>query len=150
MQGVPTDVPWENIGWRETEPENMGLIWFAPTSGSTQAEVSKVLSICHKLFDTFAFEMPVTITAVSPRRLIYVFSIHFNLSNEQQTKAAHELYSLLLKECFDAGFLPYRQSVLGMSEKLDYYSSERGEQLEGIKRLFDPDNIISRGRYGLG
>ena len=93
--------------------------------------------------------MPVTITLVDSGRLVYVFSIHFDKNNVEETSRAHQLY----KECFleweKQGVGPYRQGLLSMGP--DYLNKSNNAKIfSEFKKILDPDNIISRGRYNLG
>ncbi len=148
MQGIPSDGPFRNITWRLDSHADMGLIWYAPVIPADPAAVRSVLSVAGKLFSTFGFEMPVTLTFVTPSVLVGVISIHFNRNDDKQRNSAHKLYFALKREMAGFGIEPYRHGIMGMDD-IRYMQEGKSGALHELKRTFDPNNIISPGRYNI-
>jgi len=91
----------------------------------------------------------VTITLVSAERMVAVLNISFDKTDPQEKSRAWALYDEL-REKFAANAIGmYRSSIMNMSG-LTLQDPARQEVLNRIKSVLDPDQIISRGRYGIG
>ncbi|HLD44864.1 MAG TPA: FAD-binding oxidoreductase, partial [bacterium] len=148
MQGVPSPEAMDNIGWRHAEPDKMGLLWCAPTISSEGNKAREAIQLAEKIFYEHGFEMPATLTLVRPERLVCVLSIHFDKSDPAERERAHTLYHTLNHRFAEMGIYPYRTSILTM-EKMQYEGGKQ-EVLAALKKIFDPDGLISPGRYGMG
>lgn len=148
MQGVPSDEAYRNILWRVARPEDLGLIWFAPTVAATGGEAERLAAVARPLFAAHGFEMPLTLTLVTAERLVGILNIVFNRRDEQEKDRAHALYRDL-RATFAASAIPtYRASILGM-EGLLHPDPALGRTLSQLKAVLDPCGIIARGRYGI-
>lgn len=148
MQGVPTDEPYRNIRWRVSEHGDLGLIWFSPALDATGDAARLTVDLARPLFRKQGFEMPLTLTLVTPNRIVGIFNIAFDQRDEAQCKRAQELY-FTLKERFAAqGIEPYRSAILGM-EDLEYNGAEKKDVLARLKNALDPNGIIAPGRYAI-
>lgn len=149
MKGVPTDEAFRNILWRVDSLDRMGLIWFAPVAEAKGQEAGRILELAAPLFAKRGFDMPVTITLVSAERMVAVLNISFDKTDPQEKSRAWALYDEL-REKFAANAIGmYRSSIMNMSG-LTLQDPARQEVLNRIKSVLDPDQIISRGRYGIG
>jgi 4-cresol dehydrogenase (hydroxylating) len=127
----------------------MGLIWFAPVAEAKGQEAGRILELAAPLFAKRGFDMPVTITLVSAERMVAVLNISFDKTDPQEKSRAWALYDEL-REKFAANAIGmYRSSIMNMSG-LTLQDPARQEVLNRIKSVLDPDQIISRGRYGIG
>lgn len=148
MRGVPSDEPLRNIGWRVSSPEELGLLWFAPTVEARGSEVTKVLRLTEPLFARHRFEMPVTFTLVTPERVVGAYSISFDRRKPDQVARAHALYEDLALSLAREGIYGYRTGILGMSG-VRYPEPGKLATLRALKERFDPSGVLSPGRYGL-
>lgn len=148
QEGVPFDLATENIGWRVSSKEDLGLIWFAPTVQAKGQEILQAVRLGESLFKEYGFEMPLTITLVTPERVVLTFNITFNKNDQGELSRAHALYSALNMQCQEEGFMPYRCGVQGSAQIS--YSSEKLAVLRRLKEVLDPCNIIAPGRSGIG
>ncbi len=148
MQGIPSDEAYRNILWRVCAYEELGLIWFAPTLDAKGREAEKLLELATPAFAEHGFEMPLTITLVTPDRLVGVFNIVFNKTAPDQVSRAHALYARLRRDFGSKGIGTYRSSILGMEE---LRPTDDGVDciLRKMKSVLDPIGVISRGRYGI-
>lgn len=147
MQGVPTDEPYRNIRWRVAEHGDLGLIWFSPVLDATGEMARAAVELARPLFRTHGFEMPLTMTLVTPDRIVGIFNIAFDLHNETQRGQARELYYALKTRFSEQGIRTYRSALLGMMD-LEYDEGKR-QVLSDIKNALDPHGIIAPGRYAI-
>lgn len=147
-RGVPSNEALENIAWRVKNKEDMGLIWFAPTFKATGTQARKAAQAAETLFEAHGFEFPMTMTLVEPDKIIGILSISFNKNRREEKLRAHRLYDALHNTFEGEGIHTYRTSILGM-ERIHYHQLGKDETLKRLKALFDPNNIIAPGRYGL-
>ncbi|EHJ47373.1 4-cresol dehydrogenase (hydroxylating) [Solidesulfovibrio carbinoliphilus subsp. oakridgensis] len=149
MQGVPSDEAYRNILWRVARPEDLGLLWFAPTVPATNGAAGRLAALAGPLFAAHGFEMPLTLTLVTAERLVGILNIVFNRRDEAEKARAHALYQAL-RAAFAASSIPtYRSSILGM-EGLRHPDPAMGRTLSRLKSVLDPCDILARGRYGIG
>lgn len=148
MQGIPTDDPLQNALWRIEKREELGLLWLSPTTTASGAKVKTIVQIAEPLFQKYQFEMPLTITLVEPERVVGVLNITFNKNNKEQKNRAHQLYHELSATLKTEGISTYRESIIGMSN-IVYAEPGKKEVFKMLKKIFDPHNIISPGRYGI-
>lgn len=151
MKGIPSDEPLKNIRWRvdpAKRDDQIGLIWFSPTVPAAGTAVRKVVTIAEQLYKKQKFEMPVTITFVKPDQVIGILSINFNKFNPEEKNRAYQLYDELKRECSEAGIEQYRHGILGM-QNITYKHEGKYKTFQQLKKVFDPNNIIAPGRYGI-
>jgi len=149
MTGTPNDEAYRNILWRVRRPEDFGLIWFAPEVEAKGASAARIESLARPLFADHGFEMPLTLTLVTPFKLVGILNVTFNRNDIAQVTRAHALYTALDRVFTRAGIAVYRTSVLRMaSGPLRLAAGNKVVRL--IKRSLDPQAIIAPGRYGIG
>lgn len=148
MNGIPSDMPEENILWRNDTRENNGLIWISPTFPSLGCTAKEVYEIGQETFRKYDFEMPLTITLVEPDQCVGIISLHFDKSNHEEKERAHSLYHEVLDAFARNGIFTYRSSVLEM-DRSRFLNPERWVTFEKVKAALDPNRVISPGRYGL-
>jgi len=148
MKGMPSDEPLKNIRWRVDAYDRMGLIWYSPTVAASGTEVRKAVTIAERLYKEFHFEMPVTITMLTPHQVVCVLSISFDKFNDEEKNRAHRLYNELKSTFSKAGIGQYRHGIIGQ-DAIKYAQIGKYESLRQLKSVFDPNTIIAPGRYGL-
>ncbi|MBI2549198.1 FAD-binding oxidoreductase [Candidatus Woesearchaeota archaeon] len=148
MNGVPSDMPEENILWRNGNHEDNGLIWISPTFPSLGETAKKVYDLGQKIFRRYDFEMPLTITLVEPDQCVGIISLHFNKNDPEERERAYQLYHEVLDTFSRNGIFTYRSSILEMDPS-NFQNPERWDTFERIKVALDPNRVISPGRYGI-
>jgi 4-cresol dehydrogenase (hydroxylating) flavoprotein subunit len=148
MQGVPSDEAYRNILWRVENYDNLGLIWFAPTVDAKGDEAQRLVELARPLFQDRRFDMPLTITLVTPDRLVGIYNIVFHKNDPEERDRAHGLYHDLRTAFRNDGITTYRSSILGME---DFRPTDAGmdQSLCRLKSALDPCGVISKGRYGI-
>jgi 4-cresol dehydrogenase (hydroxylating) len=88
----------------------------------------------------------------TPRSLVYVCPILFDTTDEDQVRAAHELYGRLVRLAGDAGYGLYRGHIGFMDEiagQYDFNDHALRRFNETLKDALDPNGILSPGKQGI-
>jgi 4-cresol dehydrogenase (hydroxylating) len=148
-RGVPSDRGIHGVQWRVTCPEDVGLFWCSPTFPASGDAARQATRIAERLFGKHGFELPITLTFVTPDRVVATTSCNFNRNDPEEKRRAHALF-YNLHDSFEAAGIPqYRAGILGQRD-ITYPEQGRFETLNSLKTVLDPKGVIAPGRYGLG
>lgn len=147
-KGVPNDMQVQNIKWRVRDPEDMGLLFFAPNVPAEGEAVRDMVSTAEGLYQKHGFEFAITITYIRPDQVAGLMNIGFDKRNSAEKKRAFDLYQNLKEDFANKGIHPYRHHIAAMAD-IRYEPAKR-DVLAALKKAFDPNNIIAPGRYGIG
>ena len=156
LKGEQTDFYLRTSGWRspnltanETCPHanGSGLIWVVPVVPACREDVGVVEKLITETYQQHGFDAPITLTFVNERALIVTTNISYNRSDERDTQAAAECYKQAQQMLIKAGYPPYRAGIGGYEPLMN--GSEYWKVVATLKEQFDPDHIISPGRYGV-
>ncbi len=148
-RGVPSDSGFEATLWRVDRFQDLGFIWVNGTIEATGSRARELVDIADRIFRRLKFELPVTLTSVTPDTIVGTMSCSFHRRDPAQVERAHELYFSIAEEFVRAGIRPARGSLLGM-DRTRYADPGKMEVLGLLKRTFDPNGVIAPGRYGVG
>jgi 4-cresol dehydrogenase (hydroxylating) len=148
-RGVPSDAGFEATLWRVDRFQDLGFIWVNGTVEATGARVRGLVEIAGRLFRQLGFELPVTLSSVTPGSIVATMSCSFHRKDPAQIERAHELFFKISEEFARAGIRPVRGSLLGM-DRTRFDDEGKPEVLERLKQSFDPNGVIAPGRYGVG
>lgn len=156
LQGIPTDMPLQSLGWRLRGPSSgplsdpldssIGLKWLAPVLPLRGDDARKVLALVAPVFTTHGFELPVTMTMLNERAMVAVMNISFDKADEGETERARACYAEVTEALLKAGYVPYRSSLAGMSH-LVRPGDTFWDVARELKSALDPSGILSPGRY---
>lgn len=156
MKGRPTDRLIASTYWRKKMPipadmdpdrDRCGLIWcahVAPTKGHFAKEMTDIAS---KILHAHGFEPGMTLTLINERCLDNVISICYDREVPGEDERALACYAELARALIAAGYFPYRLGTHAMHLMQQYGGKEYLDLLGQLKRLFDPHQILSPGRY---
>lgn len=156
-QGIPTDFGLKSMYWPQGEkpfneacPEqnNSGLMFSLPIIPLDGNSVKKCIDLINTVFHSFGFTAYITLNMINERSLEGVINLSFNRRDEKQMKSAHECIQVLNEKLMKSGFVLYRTSVNHMNQILEKEDSF-WQTAKDLKNVFDPQNIISPGRYSL-
>ncbi len=128
--------------------KNLGLMWHAPVIPATEKDCVALLEVSRKIFATYQFEMPLTLTLINAKYMIAVFNIGYDKSSAAERLRAHAAYRKLNEETTRLGYMPYRCGLA--SKPINYYSTQQYDFLQKIKGALDPNKTLAPGRYGIG
>lgn len=156
LQGVPTRMPLQSLAWRlrapGTEPlvdpleSDVGLIWLAPVLPLRGSDAEAIVQLATPLFHAYGFDLPVTLTMLNERSMVAVFNISFDKTVEEEARRAAACYEAVTIALLEAGYVPYRSSLMGMAHLVkadDTFWQVAAE----IKAALDPARILAPGRY---
>jgi 4-cresol dehydrogenase (hydroxylating) len=156
LQGRPTDAFLYGTLWRmggKDEPatmdplaNNVGLMWISPImpmDGSAAMDLVRKIS---PIFLRYGFEPLITVSLITERAMVAVTTIAYDRENPAETEKARACYEELFKEIMRLGYAPYRSSIASMPH-LATGSDVFWDVVSEMKKVLDPDGIISRGRY---
>ncbi len=103
--------------------------------------LAKIRNICQK----YQFKEEVTLNALNKTTLESVVSISYDKSNPAMVKKAKACIRELHQQLIEIGYPPYRMNIEMMD--LIQYKKETYSLLKKLKSNFDPNNILSLGRY---
>ena len=156
LKGIPTDAPLQGVYWRmrslpDPVPLNpletsCGLYWLSPVLPLTGRAAYTLMEKMTPIFQQHGFDLPVTFTLLNERSMVAVMNIAFDQGVDGEAAQAEACYEAALKVLLDQGFVPYRTAPRSMP-KLTGSDAVYSQAITGLKAVFDPDGIISPGRY---
>jgi 4-cresol dehydrogenase (hydroxylating) flavoprotein subunit len=156
MKGKPTDRIIASTYWRKkiTIPKDMnpdrdrcGLIWCAHVAPTKGVHAIEMVDIATTIMLSHGFEPGMTLTLINERCMDNVMSISYDRDIEGEDDRALSCYQELAETLIKRGYYPYRLGTHSMDLINQYGGKDYVELLRGLKELFDPNQIIARGRY---
>ncbi len=156
LKGVPTDEPLQGAQWRLREPPDggacnpldagCGLMWISPVVPMTGRDARAVLSIVEPIFARFGFELLATFTLINERAMIAIMNVVFDKADADETARATACYDETMDAIIREGYHPYRTGLRGLA-KIRQPDDVFWDVATVLKRAFDPNDLIARGRY---
>ena len=147
MKGIPSNSAVDKVSWRVKEVKDLGLIWCVPLLDAKEVDIAKSIGTMAELFNSYGFEMPVSLVIAEPDIFLPIVNINFNKLDSEEKERAFALKDEVLERLSHQGVQSYRIGTLG-NEKISYPEGKL-EVLKRIKAAFDPNGIIAPGRYGI-
>lgn len=155
LEGAPTTQHLQGVFWR-TSPEavnhagdnirSQGLIWISPVLPMTSTACREATNLIEEVLFEHEFDALMTLSAVTPRALCCVTSIHYDKESLEDTGRATSCYEVLLNRLMNKGFLPYRSAAPTTAKLIKH--SRAWETIEHLKRALDVNQILAPQRYG--
>ena len=155
--GVPTDVAINNLLWKyarcdlkatQLDQSSCGLIFISPALPPTGDVVVSLIDGMNKIAEAFNHKLYITVNIETVNSLVAVINILFDRSKRDEVDNAHRCADALLNYIHTTGLEIYRARS-DMMENIvsrDYFY---WNTIRSLKKTFDPDNIISPGRYNI-
>lgn len=153
--GVPSDDSIMSLGFSQGEvfksgliESNTGTFFLVPLLPANGKDVEEALRIIASEFDKGRFQPFITLNLIEENCFEAVVNLTFDRTNDQRKKEAMLVMRKTFKKLSDSGFPPKRMSIFQMDipQKIE---KSHIDALHKIKSLFDPNRIISEGRYCL-
>ncbi len=161
VSGRPSIGPTLGLYWRKKNAAKLsdldplrdrcGLIWCAPVLPNTKVEIEKFLELASDILTKFGFETNLTFTLLSERALCSTVGIFYDQENKEETVRANDCYNTCLRQFVVNGYYPYRHgiNVKEVEEILFDESDSFWKTCQILKDTFDPQHILSPGKYNL-
>lgn len=156
LKGIPTDEPLRGASWRVRPPGpseptdpldcHAGLMWVAPTLPATGSAAQDLMKLLEPIYARHGFETLVTFTLITERALCCVSNVAFDRREAEEAKRASACYEELTDALLREGYISYRAGARGMA-KLNAEPSTFWDVAGQIKRVLDPANVVSPGKY---
>jgi 4-cresol dehydrogenase (hydroxylating) flavoprotein subunit len=119
-----------------------GFLYCLPLTALDKESCQSLVTVINQTVSDFGFGPSITLNPISPSILEAVVSIDFK---REDRESAHRCIRELQKNLLSAGHTPYRTNIKDMD--LYFKDDEYFEYLRKIKEIFDPNGVISPGRY---
>ncbi|MCB0497918.1 MAG: FAD-binding oxidoreductase [Cyclobacteriaceae bacterium] len=158
-QGIPSDMALDSVYWPVNEPippnsaEDMdstdaGLLFSLPILPLNGSSLKKAAQATVEIFRNYGFEAYITFNIIDSKSIESVINLAFKKSDldtfEKAKKAIDELNAYFMKE----GFILYRTDIDRMGQVIGKNDSF-WVTIKELKTIFDPNGIISPGRYNM-
>lgn len=156
-KGIPTDEALKSVTWPvEGVPENFrdldetrsGLLYCLPIIPAKARDVEKVYSLVQQVFGKYNFTPYITLNLLNDRSLEGVINLSFDRSDTTRAREAHACIDEVTVTLIQEGYPPHRVSIEG-NKRIVQPNSIYWQTVKDLKKVLDPNNIISPGRYNL-
>lgn len=156
LQGCPTDAFLYGTLWRmggQDDPKtldplenNVGLMWLSPIMPMIGSAAQDLVRTISPIFLRYGFDPLITVSLITERSMVAVTTISYDRTNESESKKAYCCYGDLFSQIMRMGYIPYRSSIASMSH-LSNGSNVFWDIVNELKQVFDPDDVLAKGRY---
>lgn len=156
-KGIPTDIPLKALSWqhklqaadfREPDHGPLGLLFVTPLIPLNGKSAWAVQELTNKIFQKYGFPAYITLNMCTSKSLEGVINVFFDKRNPKEVQAAHECIEVLTLALKEKGYIPYRVGIQAMDAILDE-TDNFWQTIKALKKVLDPNQIISPGRYNL-
>lgn len=153
--GFPTERSIKSTYWRKKSslPENMdpdrdncGVVWLCPVLPFDSYEVKRAIDIVKETAEKYRFEPQIAFMFPSERAVYLYPSIVYDRDVLGEDERALKCHEEMLNRMIGDGYFPHRlgiQSMAALPKSMDGYDAF----IRQIKKLVDPHDILSPGRY---
>lgn len=124
-----------------------GFYWISPVLPMQGQYIRKLITMVEPIFHKYDFDLQQTLSMTTERALTSVMTISFDKKNEIEAYKAKLCHDEVVKTLLEAGFILYRAGNHTMQKVSDASNSNYEELLTKIKKAFDPNSILSPGKY---
>lgn len=158
FQGIPTDAFAKQVYVRSSKGkptylehparDKCGFVWTGPIVPFLGSEVASVHRLVEPIFLKYEFDLFCEWIIESPRALIGLFGVFFDLANEEERENARHWYTAINRVLKENGYPEYRTSAMTTTHALDT-NPELKDFLAKLKTSIDAEGILAPGRYGV-
>lgn len=155
--GIPSDDILPSFHWTaghidhnspDLDHSPGGILFCNPVIPLEPTAVRSLVQCIRTVFSKFQFEPVITLNVQTPNALVCVINVSFDRSNPESTKRAQCCANDCINEMSALGFYPYRSGIQSMSNFIDP-EDKYWTNIKDLKQIFDPNHIISPGRYNI-
>jgi 4-cresol dehydrogenase (hydroxylating) len=155
--GVPTDVAIDNLLWKygrsdlpaiRLDESNCGLVFISPALPPDGKVVVKILEGLKTVAARHGHVLYMTVNIETSSSLVAVINLLFDRSVPEEIEKAHRCAKAMLDYLHAHKLEIYRARADVMADVLSR-DPQYWQTVRSLKQTFDPDNIMSPGRYNL-
>jgi 4-cresol dehydrogenase (hydroxylating) len=155
MKGVPTSSQLASTYWRKKTPipenpdpdrDGCGLIWGAPVAPLLGKHATNINEIVRETLFKYKFEPQQSMTLLTERVLNCIITIGYDREVDGEDEQALTCYQELTEKLTASGYYPYRLGIHSM-DTMAKGEDNYNQLLRNLKNMFDPNQILSPGRY---
>lgn len=156
-KGIPTNQsikslhlkpPYSSTNSKRLVERSTGILFTLPLVPMSGVHVTDLINITEIQFKKYGFKAYITLNTFNTRTLGAVINLLFDKTNKEETAKAKGCIAEMNYLYSQKGYLPYRVSIDGM-EQIMNPDDTFWQTARDMKKVFDPNNIISPGRYNL-
>lgn len=132
---------------RHPAKDGCGILWYAPLVPLTATGVGDYVQTMSRVLTEHGFDPLLAVTTRSPRVHSGTIPLLFRRNRDDESRA-RACYSALVAAGIGIGMPPYRLGVEYMDGLYAPPDSPSAQALRALKATFDPNDVISPGRYG--
>ena len=143
MRGEPL-WDFDMSGWEG----QAGALWISPVAPATPEAVRQQIDIAETTYRKYGFHYSAELILGTGRDMHHIIWLMFDRSNEEERARAEQCEKEMYDRYCDVGYLPYRTGVATgdhLMRKLGLFR----DVCHDLKRVFDPNNILSPGKSGI-
>lgn len=125
-----------------------GALWISPVAPVTNTHVQQQIKIAEQTYKKYGFHYSAELILGTGRDLHHIIWLMFDRTDVEERNRADQCVKEMYDRYCEVGYLPYRTSVsMGgyLMNKLGYFR----DVCYDLKRIFDPNNILSPGKAGI-
>lgn len=125
-----------------------GALWISPVAPVTNDAVRHQIRIAEETYGKYGFHYAAELILGTGRDLHHIIWLLFDRSKPEERRRAEQCVREMYDRYCEVGYLPYRTGV----DTGDYLMRKLGpfrDLCHDMKRLFDPNNILSPGKSGI-
>lgn len=157
--GVPSSVAVDNLVLKfggqpgqvtALDESRCGLLFISPVLPLRGAQAVAVLHQLETCAARFGHTLYITLNIETDLAQVAVINLLFDRGSPVEVERAHACADALQSVIEEAGLSPYRARIDAMSRLVEDtrgHSATYWEHVAALKQVFDPDGIISPGRY---
>ncbi|MEU1163857.1 FAD-binding oxidoreductase [Streptomyces sp. NPDC005921] len=149
MAGVPDLTMLDVLKWYGTDTG--GHLSFASTIPLTGVDMRGIVELVRNRVEEAGFDYTCGIM-LNQRYAVHVSLLLYDVANEPQVKAVHQLYRDMVVEAARLGYGEYRSHPTFMdlvAEQFDFNDHAHMAMVEKIKDALDPAGILAPGKQGI-
>jgi 4-cresol dehydrogenase (hydroxylating) len=122
--------------------------WFSPILPAQGRHALKQKTLATEIIQGYGLEYHAEFI-VGTREMHHIMEIPFRKKNQEEVRRARECYLSLVNEFAENGYGAYRTSIGFMDQVGATYGSTIQRVFKKIKKVLDPNGILSPGKSGI-
>jgi 4-cresol dehydrogenase (hydroxylating) flavoprotein subunit len=143
MRGAPIDT-FDMSDWIGKS----GALWISPVAPVRHDHVRQQITIAEDTYRKYGFHYSAELILGTGRDLHHIIWLMFDKTSQEERHRAHQCVKEMYDRYCDVGYMPYRTDI-SMGDHLMRKLGLFRDICHDLKRVFDPNNILSPGKSGI-